>query len=183
MSPLIIILSLILNFSIQNPYATEFINRVAFTEQASLQFPVRLKIPKINVDTVLERVGLTPKGAVDVPKDQANAAWFNLGPRPGENGSAVIVGHYGRSENGQGSVFDDLGKLKRGDELYVEDEKGATITFIVRESRTYDKNENALDVFKSGDGKSHLNLITCSGVWENDQKTYSNRLVVFTDRK
>jgi sortase (surface protein transpeptidase) len=32
---------------------------------------------------------------VGVPVDQRNVAWFNLGPLPGENGSAVISGHYG----------------------------------------------------------------------------------------
>jgi len=32
---------------------------------------------------------------MDLPKERANVAWFNLGPRPGENDSAVIAGHYG----------------------------------------------------------------------------------------
>ena len=65
-------------------------------EQATSGFPVRLRIPSINVDAPVEYVGLTPDGAMDVPKERANVAWFNLGPRPGENNSAVIAGHYGR---------------------------------------------------------------------------------------
>ena len=64
-------------------------------EQATSGFPVRLRIPSINVDAPVEYVGLTPDGAMDVPKERANVAWFNLGPRPGENGSAVVAGHYG----------------------------------------------------------------------------------------
>ena len=120
---------------------------------------------------------------MDVPKERANVAWFNLGPRPGENGSAVIAGHYGRWKNGKGSVFDNLHKLRKGDKIYVEDENGVIITFVVRESRRYDPNASVGDVFGSNDGKAHLNLITCEGVWDKVSKTYSKRLVVFTDKE
>src|SRR5665647_24251 len=41
------------------------------------EIPVRLKIPKIGVNINLEQVGLTPQGAVGVPKSQLNAAWFS----------------------------------------------------------------------------------------------------------
>ena len=80
-------------------------------------------------------------------------------------------------------MFDNLNKLVQGDKIYVEDDKGVTTTFIVQESTIYDPEVNASSVFYSGDGKSHLNLITCEGVWEEAQKTYSNRLVVFADKE
>ena len=100
--------------------------------------PTRLKIPKINVESAMEYVGLAPDGAMDIPKSKDDVAWFELGPRPGETGSAVIAGHYGRWENGGGSVFDNLHKLRPGDKLYVEDDKGAIITFVVDvESKIY----------------------------------------------
>lgn len=145
--------------------------------------PVRLKIPSISVDAAIESIGLTSQGAMDVPKNPGDAAWFNLGPRPGANGSAVIDGHYGTWKNGSGSVFDNLYKLHQGDQLYVEDDKGTIISFVVREIRSYDPKANASDVFGSSDGKSHLNLITCEGVWDKDSKSYPKRLVVFTDRE
>lgn len=151
--------------------------------QTNSGFPVRLNIPSINVDAPIEYVGLTPDGAMDVPKERANVAWFELGSRPGENGSAVIAGHYGRWKDGVGSVFDDLNKLRKGDILYVEDDKGTIISFVVRESRSYDLNADASDVFYSNDGESHLNLITCEGVWDEVSKSYSERLVVFTDKE
>ena len=145
--------------------------------------PVRLTIPGINVDAVVEYVGLTPDGAMDVPKSPDEVAWYERGQRPGEKGSAVISGHYGRWENGQGSVFDDLHKLRKGDELSVTDDRGATTTFVVRESRRYDPAADAADVFGSSDGGAHLNLITCDGVWNETQNSYSDRLVVFTDKE
>ncbi len=152
-------------------------------QQVILGVPILLKIPKININATIEDVGLTFQGAMDVPKGPTDVAWFKLGPRPGEIGSAVISGHYGRWKNGQGSVFDDLSKLNKGDTIYVEDDKGAITTFVVRESRTYDPKSDASNVFNSSDGKVHLNLITCKGVWNKANKTYSERLVVFTDKE
>lgn len=142
--------------------------------------PVRLQIPKIKVDVALESVGLT-QGAVGVPKDIANAAWYNLGPRPGASGSAVITGHYGWWKNGALGVFNNLNKLRKGDKIYVKDRKGTTVNFIAREFKIYGENEIVPDIFFSNDGKSHLNLITCEGVWDKVSKSYSKRLVVFAD--
>ncbi|MDO8593243.1 MAG: class F sortase [bacterium] len=145
--------------------------------------PIRLKIPKINVDAAVEYVGLTSQGAMDVPKGPSDVAWFKLGAHPGDNGSAVIAGHYGRWKNGKGSVFDNLNKLRQGDKLYIEDEKGIIISFVVRESRRYDPKADASDVFNSNDGGSHLNLIACDGVWDKAAKSYSKRLIVFADKE
>jgi len=149
----------------------------------SMSTPMRLKIPKINVDAAVELVGLTSGGAMGAPKGGKNVGWYSTGPQPGDIGSAVIDGHFGRWKNGEGSVFDNLNTLQKGDRLSVEDEKGAIITFVVRESREYDPNADATDVFSSDDEKSHLNLITCEGVWNKDSKSYSGRLVVFADKE
>lgn len=144
--------------------------------------PVRLKIPSINVDSSFEYVGLTPQGAVGAPKDFSKVAWFDLWPRPGENGTAIISGHFG-IKNNQPSVFDNLHKLRPGDKLSVEDDQGIITTFVVRESRRYDPTAQAPEVFSSTDNNSHLNLITCEGVWDEVSKSYSKRLVVFTDKE
>lgn len=144
--------------------------------------PVRLKIPTINVDIALQQVGLAPDGTIDIPKSTDQVGWFNLGKRPGEIGSAVIDGHYGL-ENGKPSAFEDLNKLSKGDELYVQDADGTTVTFVVRELRSFDPSADTAAVFSSDDEKAHLNLITCEGVWNNVTKSYSQRLVVFTDKE
>ncbi len=162
---------------------TESLQTAALKKQMNLGLPIRLTIPKIKVDTALEHVGLTSAGAVDVPKGPVNAAWYKLGPRPGEIGNAVITGHYGVWKNGTPTVFNNLYKLRKGDKLYVKDGKGAITTFVVRELRTYDPKANASDVFISTDGKAHLNLITCGGAWNKISKSYPRRLVVFTDKE
>lgn len=151
-------------------------------KRIKVELPIRLSIPILNVDAVIYYVGIKSDGTMNVEKDPDKVAWYEFGPRPGENGSAVIAGHYGWIGN-KGSVFNDLHTLKKGDEVSVIDVKGNNIVFVVRESRKYDPNADATIVFKSNDGKAHLNLITCEGVWIESQKTYSDRLVVFTDKK
>jgi LPXTG-site transpeptidase (sortase) family protein len=175
---------LIPNRSIQSSSAPLVENVVVPIQKlVSPSVPVRLKIPKIKVDVAIDSVGLTRQGAVGVPKGPSTVAWYNIGPRPGENGNAIITGHYGPWITGQKSVFDNINKLRKGDKLYVKDDKGVTITFVVQEIKLYTLKTDASAVFISKDGKSHLNLITCEGVWNKATRTYSNRLVVFTDRE
>jgi len=182
------LLGFIFNFflksKIHNGSALIAKNSITLFQQQEVNYglPIRLKIPSIKVDATVDYVGLTSDGAMDVPKGPPDVAWFNLGPHPGNNGSAVIDGHSGW-KNGIPAVFDELHKLQKGDKLYVEDEKRTTITFVVREFRNYDPKANAADVFSSSDGKAHLNLITCGGVWNEFSRSHSNRLVVFTDRE
>lgn len=183
----IIILFLIFSLPVQDSYAKSVVSASRQTsadlKQAGLGLPVRLKIPKIKINAVIESVALTRDGAMGVPKYSADAGWFSLGPRPGENGSAVMAGHYGRWKNGQGSIFDNLHKLRPGDKLSVTNDKGVIMSFIVRLSRSYDPNADAKDIFISNDGKAHLNLITCGGAWDKVSKSYPKRLVVFTDKE
>lgn len=151
-------------------------------DQSNSNLPVRLKIPVIKVDAAVEYLGITPGGAMDVPKGPDDVAWFDLGPRPGEIGSAVIAGHYGW-KNDIPAVFDDLYKLKIGDEIYVVDDLGVTTTFVVNEIGTYDQNADATNVFSSNDGKAHLNIITCEGIWNVASKSRPSRLVIFTNKE
>ncbi len=162
--------------------APALINDDYIPEQPSIGLPVTLKIPSINLDSAIESVGLTHNGSMDIPKDTNNVAWFNLGPRPGDNGSAVIDGHYG-IKDGKASAFDDLYKLRIGDKLYVEDDRGLIISFVVSGIRRFDPKADASTVFGSSDGKAHLNLVTCEGEWNKVSKGYPQRLVVFSDKE
>src|SRR4029450_3741696 len=54
--------------------------------------PVSLRIPAIGGDARGVPVGLGPGRAMEVPAVDL-AGWYELGPRPGAAGPAVIVGH------------------------------------------------------------------------------------------
>jgi len=176
---------IVINSEIPIAEATSLSNKVEVkSNQAAVKsgLPVRLEIPSIKVNATVLSVGLTSDGAMDSPVGPAPAGWYMLGPKPGEVGNAVIDGHSGW-KGGIPAVFDDLYKVKIGDKVYVKDDKGATITFVVREVKIYNPNADATNVFISTDGKSHLNLITCTGFWNKILKSHSDRLVVFTDKE
>ncbi|MDQ5971234.1 MAG: sortase [Patescibacteria group bacterium] len=157
-------------------------NQKILAEQIKMNLPIRFKLPSINVVSNFESVGLTPDGAMDVPKGPANVAWYNLGPIPGVVGSSVLAGHSGW-KNGIPAVFDNLYKVKIGDKIYVENANGQVTTFIVKKKATYKPDADAYNVFNSSDGIAHLNLITCTGDWDKVNKVHSDRLVVFADKE
>jgi LPXTG-site transpeptidase (sortase) family protein len=158
------------------------VSAAAKTEKTGTGLPINLSIPKIKVNASFEYVGLTPQGAVGIPKNFSKVAWFNLSSLPGTSGSAVIVGHYG-IKNGKHSVFDNLYKLRKGDKLVVKNDKGEATTFVVRAIKSYTPKALVPEIFNLNDGKIHLNLITCEGVWSQAAKSYSKRLVIFTDKE
>ena len=141
--------------------------------------PIRLTIPRIKVDAKVEFVGLTPEGAMGVPAGPVDVAWFNLGTPPGVEGSAVIAGHRGW-KNGKSAVFDNLDKLRTGDKVYIEDNNGKTIAFVVVDRKIYSPGASVPEVFESDKG-IHLNLVSCTGDWDKSTKSSTKRLVVFTD--
>lgn len=148
------------------------------SEGLTYSIPTKLIIPKIAVDADILPMGLTPGGDMESPLTNEDTGWYKYGTRPGNEGSAVIDGHLGLSGE---AVFGKLHQLAVGDVISVVDDHGATVSFAVREIKAYDKDSNATDVFDKQTG-AHLNLITCDGDWEAQQATYSERLVIFSDR-
>jgi len=142
--------------------------------------PVQLSIDRVAIDAMVHPVGMNANGDMDIDDNPLQLAWYKLGPKPGEEGSAVIAGHYGW-KNGIPSAFNDINKLVPGDEISSISEDGEVKTFIVSRTAIYAPDQDATNVFRSDDGKAHLNLITCQGSWNNTAQTYSERLVVFTD--
>ena len=147
--------------------------------QPVIGLPVRLLIPSIEVDAAIQYVGLTADGAMGVPNNLSDVAWYQLGPKPGEAGNAVIAGHHS-SRSWVGAVFDDLVKLQPGDNITIVDDRGTSIGFVVRESRIYEANTDPAEIFASSDS-IHLNLITCTGKFNMVTQSFSQRLIVFAD--
>jgi len=143
--------------------------------------PVRMRIPKIGVDAAIEQVGLTPDGAMDTPKNFADTAWYQLGPRPGEQGNAVIAGHVD-STTGV-AVFWDLRKLNQGDELFVTGDDGAERRFVVGGWETYEDTAAPLVRIFGPSTSTHLNLITCdsNSRFERSYASYTGALVLYAD--
>lgn len=144
--------------------------------------PATFILPKLNISTAVERVGLTETQNMDVPKNTANVAWYMHGKMPGEEGNSVIAGHYDTA-TGKPAIFYKLRILEVGDEVIVISENALKSVFVVAEKATipYDKFPSE-EVFKSRPGKN-LNLITCGGIWDARKRTYLDRIVVYTTLK
>lgn len=146
------------------------------------ELPVRLVIPAIEVDAVVQLVGLDENGsgAMGVPDNFTDVGWYKDGVRPGMRGSAVIAGHY-NGKNTPQAVFYDLHTLKIGDEVVVMSAERIEDIYFVVKIETYDYDAPTTDVFISTDGRKRLNLITCGGDWIPESKLYNKRTVVFTE--
>ncbi|RME43542.1 MAG: class F sortase [Chloroflexi bacterium] len=140
--------------------------------------PVRLEIPAIGVDALIEHVGLTEDLAMDVPKKVEDVAWYELGYRPGERGNAVIAGHLDTAK-GKPAVFWDLESLKPGDEIFVRSLDGVRRRFIVDYHTRYPYNDAPVQQIFGPSEVPQLVLITCKGTWDRVNRNYSHRVVVY----
>jgi uncharacterized repeat protein (TIGR01451 family) len=140
--------------------------------------PYRIRIPALGIDTVVESVGLTSRGLMDVPGNLWDVGWLETGVKPGALGQAVIDGHL---DSVRGSaVFADLHLLMPGDPIYVSDAEGRELTFHVTALQVEPLDGfNTLKVFGPAHGQ-FMNLITCAGHFDPTRRTYDHRLVVFT---
>lgn len=141
--------------------------------------PARIEIPAIGVDASLLSLGLDGKDGLAVPPlDHAElASWYNLGPSPGEAGSAVIVGHVDSAKIGP-AVFFNLGKLKPGDVITVSRKDGSRPEFKVDSVQTYLKTSFPTQLVYAGE-QATLRLITCGGEFDKKTRNYLSNVVVF----
>ena len=143
--------------------------------------PVVLEIPSLHIKADIEEVGMDSKGRMEVPSTNMSVAWYKLGFKPGQEGSAVIDGHYD-TNTGAPAVFYEIGKLNKGDKVLVTDKQNITYTFEVTDIQIYPYDQLPMKkIFASG-GTSTLNLITCQGTFDEKAANYSHRTVVYTKR-
>jgi hypothetical protein len=147
--------------------------------------PVRLEVPAIGVDALVEHVGRLPEGKVDVPRVPADVAWFNESALPGQQSekTSIISGHLDSPAGA--AVFYQLRMLVPGDEMVVTYTNGDRYVFVVDEKERYYFDQPPYQKLY-GDGESvgrRLNLITCDGAWDRGSANYQQRLVVYTTLK
>ncbi len=137
--------------------------------------PSRIQIPVIGVDASIIQLGLNKDGTLQVPEDFDLAGWWKKGYRPGEQGSAVIVGHFD-SKTGP-AVFYHLQKLKVGDEILVMNVTGRTVRFEVERLQQVAKRSFPTATVYGKFSKPTLRIVTCAGAFK--QNHYLDNLIVF----
>ncbi|MGX5187364.1 class F sortase [Streptomyces avermitilis] len=138
----------------------------------------RVRIPAIQVDAPVTPVGLDMSGWVDAPSpDDPNlAGWFTGAVSPGENGTAVVVGHV---DNMKGpAVFYGLGALKKGNRVEVERKDNKVAVFEIYGVEVFAKSSFPSDRVYGSKGAPELRVITCGGGFTK-QNGYDGNVVVF----
>jgi LPXTG-site transpeptidase (sortase) family protein len=137
--------------------------------------PAMILIPSINVHRPVEAVGLDSRGAMEVTQNLWNAGWYKGGPVPSAPGDSVIEGHAGYPN--APLLFGRLRQLHAGDKIVVVLADGTRRLFLV----------DSLAIWPAGTsppgmgepyGPSRLTLITCTGPFDDQYKTYADRLAV-----
>ena len=141
--------------------------------------PVRLRIPALRIDTPLQQLGRAADRTVEVPADFGVAGWFVGGPRPGQAGPAVILGHVD-SRRGPG-VFFPLAGVTPATEVHVDRADGSTVTFRVTGVLTVAKDGFPTEQVYAPTLQSSLRLVTCGGPFDHAAGSYRDNVIVSAD--
>jgi hypothetical protein len=142
--------------------------------------PVRLRIPAIGVDTGLQRLGRGHDGSVEVPSGPHKwdmAGWYAGGTRPGDPGSAVILGHVDSTAGP--AVFYRLHDLRPGDRFEVVRADGSRARFAVERVEQYPKTRFPTDDVYYPALTPRLRLVTCGGSFDPVAHSYRSNVIVF----
>jgi sortase (surface protein transpeptidase) len=143
--------------------------------------PVRLRIPPIHVTSGLERLGRARDGTIQEPTRWEVAGWYAQGPRPGDPGSAVIMGHVDSTRGP--AVFYRLRQLGPGDRIDVTRADGSVARFVVQRTGQYDKRRFPTDEVYYPTLTPELRLVTCGGEFDFTTGHYRSNIIVFATVK
>ncbi|HEU4349375.1 MAG TPA: class F sortase [Actinoplanes sp.] len=141
--------------------------------------PVRLRIPALRVDSRLDRLGLQPDGAIAVPERPEIAGWYAGGPRPGQAGPAVILGHVD-SRTGPG-IFARLGTVRPGARVHVERADGTSVTFRITGVSRVPKTRFPTGPVYAPTLDPALRLVTCGGTFDRTRGSYRDNVIAYAD--
>ena len=141
--------------------------------------PLRVEIINLGVKGYIQRVGTDQHQAVAAPDNIHMAGWFVDSVLPGQKGLSIIDGHEGGPT--MDGIFKQLPNVKAGDEVTITMGGGKTYTYTVFEVRVVDKDQAAAILFDQSPTSTNgqLNLITCTGMYSDADKTYDKRAVVY----
>jgi hypothetical protein len=139
--------------------------------------PVRIRIPAARVDSGLQRLGKEADGTIEVPKDPDVAGWYADGPRPGQRGPAVILGHVD-SRTGP-AVFFRLARVRPGNIVRIDRSDGTTADFRVTRLLRVPKNRFPTEHVYAPSLDTSLRLVTCGGRFDPKTRNYQDNVIVF----
>jgi len=144
----------------------------------SVAKPARILAPAIGLDAPVISVGLTADGAMGTPRTAGEVGWY--GPRPGEEGNALLAGHVDWVVSGRVQLgsFYRLSRLEPGDVVTILTTDGSQVRFRVIWKRLYEAATAPVDEITGPTGQPSITLITCGGEFDRTLHSYVGRWVV-----
>jgi hypothetical protein len=141
--------------------------------------PTDFSLPRLGISSSLVPVGLAKDGSMEVPSvhQPKQAAWFEPGPEPGQEGPAVIVGHIDGDHIP--GVFYKLSGAREGDQISVTLKDGRKVSFVVYKTESVPKNGFPADRVFGYTAGPELRLITCGGEFDSAAHSYKSNTVVY----
>lgn len=147
--------------------------------------PATLRIPRLGIDTPLMGVGLAPDGTLATPPvdEPGEAAWYELGVRPGEPGPAIVLGHVSGRPPGLThsipGIFAHLDQVRPGDRVEIGRTDGTVATFLVTRTELAPKAAFPTAEVYGDTAGPELRLITCGGEFDLAAHNYLSNRIVF----
>lgn len=136
--------------------------------------PTAISIPSVGIEAEIAGVDGTSDG-IRVPAPE-NAGWYRQGPRPGESGRAVVIGHLDSLEGP--AVFATLVDALPGAQVEVVDRDGEEHLYEVAEVLDVPKSDYPAELVYGSTDRPELVLITCGGRFDPETGYEENLVVV-----
>jgi hypothetical protein len=137
--------------------------------------PAWISIPRAGVAAPIDSLGAGSKG-LQLP-DVGRTGWWNGGPRPGEDGRAVLVGHLD-SRKGP-DVFAKVPSLAKGDAIVVRDLSGEYHRYAVVGVTRVEKAAFPTEDVYGPAPRPVLVLVTCGGPYDPALGHYRDNVLVY----
>jgi LPXTG-site transpeptidase (sortase) family protein len=140
--------------------------------------PRYLTIARLGIEKArILPMGVNAAGELATPSNIFDVGWYEASGRPGYGGTMIIDGHNGGPH--VLGVFKNLPDLEAGDQIIVERGDGEFFVYSVVENVSVDL-DNADAYMKTAArspiaGKESITLISCTGEWSQQQRTYLSR--------
>ena len=152
---------------------------VSSSSYPTVALPLRLRIPALHVTSRLVDLDLRTDGSVQVPGSPSVAGWYDRGPRPGQPGPAVILGHVD-SRRGPG-IFFDLYRIRPGTVVEIDRADGSTATFRITNVARVAKTRFPTDLVYAPTLDPTLRLVTCGGSFDHTRGSYRDNIIAFAE--
>ena len=165
----------------------EPVDETEITEEQIVEYtvpgdqPRYLSIPSLQIKNArVLSVWVKANGELGTPVSIFDVGWYGNSGKRGQGKTLLLDGHNGGPT--KIGVFKYLPSLAVGEKVIIERGDGAKFTYQVVENKTVPLDE-ADAYMKTAqespeEGKESLTIITCTGAWSDQQRTYLSRQFV-----